>query len=150
MSKSLIFSSTVVAIFVFLLGGGIGIFYQSNKDASQFGTLESRDTQSQTLQSAINGLSSKVVLSSTAYGQVSSIDGRDIVLVYEKDSLKIKIKDDAVIYAPTEENFSGTGVQPQVQFENIKKGDSLNVNFKLLPNGTLEGQVITIIPVFTK
>jgi len=150
MSKSLISSLAVIVIFVFILGCGAGIFYQSKKDASQFDTLQSGNIQSQNTQSVIKDLSSKVVLSSTAYGQVSSINGRDITLTYEKDSLKIKVKDDVIIYAPTKENFSGVGDQPQVQFENIKEGDNLNVSFKLLSNGTLEGQVITIIPNLTK
>ena len=143
MSKPLIFLLIIGAVFIFVLGGGIGVLYQTQQSAPQVEKL-------QTIEASIKGLSSKVIPSINAYGQVTKIEGRNITLDFKGEILTLKIKDDAQILSfvklvSSEENTSGIDNQ-QTDFEEIKNGDNLNISIKFLPEGTLEGQSVIILP----
>ena len=111
-------------------------------------TLEKGKTGSQIeqLEKAADTLkilgSSKIISSFTAIGEVTKINERDITLESSGDILTIHIRDDAKIYSAMSDK------RQQTDFKDIKKGDTLNISLKLLSNGQIEGQEITIIPVF--
>lgn len=142
MEKNLIIILVIGAFIIFILGGGTGIFYQTQKYAPQIEKL-------QILETTAKALSSPVVFDITALGKVTNIDGRNITLNRNNQELTIKIKEDAKITSafksavPGENRFSV--VEKPDTFENIKKGDGLRINIKVLENGKLEGDVVTII-----
>lgn len=96
---------------------------------------------------AANNLSSKVVSSIVAYGQVESINGRDIILSNLGDNLAISISNSAKVYSFVIKKGATAPVQQPVEFENIKVGDKVNVAVKILPSGQLEGSSVIILPV---
>lgn len=132
----------IVAILFFVVGGGLGIAYQIKKDSL---------TPKEKVQvESANKLSSKVIPSITAFGEVSNITGKNITLTFGGDSLVIKIRDDAQIYLPatnsTDKNGKAVALpQRAAKFSDIKTGDSLSINLKLLPDGQIEGQMVIII-----
>lgn len=121
------------ALFFLTLGGGLGILYQQQKEILP--VKETPKTQ------AVQTLSSKVIPSITAFGQVSNIDGRNLTLTFGGDNLTIKINDSAQIYLPA----TKTSAQQTAQFSDIKKGDNVSVNVKLLSDGQMDGQMVVII-----
>jgi hypothetical protein len=132
----------IVAIVFFVVGGGVGVMYQN-----QMGVVPANEAPK--IQ-AVQTLSSKVIPSITAFGQVSSIEGKDVTLTFGGDSLKIKVRDDAQIYLPatstTDQNGKPvTSAQQTAKFSDIKVGDNVSVNLKLLPDGQIEGQMVIII-----
>lgn len=151
MSKVLISLLIMGAVFIFILGGGSGVLYQKQKDPTQKEILPSEKDQK--TESAIKALSSKVVPSIVSYGEVANIEGRNITLNYGGDSLIVRVKDDAQIFsfaqtAPLKKGDIAATTRQKVEFEKIKKGDNLNIIIKLLPDGQLEGQMVTIMPSF--
>jgi len=132
--KTSIILLVIGGLFFLILGGGLGIFYQSQKDV-----LQSPEGNSKL--KAVQVLSSKVIPSITAYGQISNIDGRNITLTFGGDSLNVKINDDAIVYLPSSESSP----QQIAKFEDIKKGDNVSVNLRLLPDGQIEGQMVIIL-----
>ncbi|MGD0576647.1 MAG: hypothetical protein ABSA74_01050 [Candidatus Staskawiczbacteria bacterium] len=137
-NKSKLVILIIVGVALFLIGGGLGIV--STQKGSQRTKIE-----------ATNSLSSKVVSSIIAYGQVKNIDGRNITLSNLDDNLTISIADNAQVYSfttPVAGKNGGTApVQQTVKFENIKIGDNVNVAIKLLPSGQLEGSSVIILPL---
>jgi hypothetical protein len=132
----------IVAFVFFGLGGGLGVLYQN-----QMGVVPANEAPK--IQ-AVQTLSSKVIPSITAFGEVSSVEGKDITLTFGGDSLKIKVRDDAQIYLPatstTDQNGKPvTSAQKTAEFSDIKVGDNVSVNLKLLPDGQIEGQMVIII-----
>jgi len=132
--KTSIILLVIGGLFFLILGGGLGIFYQSQKNALQ--TPEGNSKLK-----AVQVLSSKVIPSITAYGQIANIDGRNITLTFGGDSLNVKINDDAIVYLPSSESSP----QQIAKFEDIKKGDNVSVNLRLLPDGQIEGQMVIIL-----
>ena len=134
---SLIVLSVVVVLVILSLGGGAGVLYQTQKDAPQIEKL-------QALETAVKGLSSKIVPSVVAFGEVSEIEGRNITLTYNGDSVTVAIKADAQISSFVAPSSGGTAKQTIVQFGEIKNGDKLSINTKVLPDGQLQGESIMI------
>jgi len=128
-----------IAIIFLILGGSLGIFYQQIKTAA--------DLKNDSRILAIKELASSVVPSITAYGQVESIDGRDITLNFNGETMKIKIKDDAFVFIPAmSANANGTAsAQKTAEFKDIKVGDNVNVNLKVAEDGQIEGQMVIIL-----
>lgn len=131
----------IVAVVAIVVGGVLGMSMQSAKDASSV-------SMASKLQPAVKTLSSKVVPSIVAYGQVSDMQGRNITLNYGGDSITVPIAENSNVYsfvAPVAGSKTTTPTQQKVQFAEIKKGDSLNVSLKLLPDGTIQGQNVIIL-----
>ena len=141
----------VVCAILFLLGIGLGLLLIQQPNSK--------------IQTADN-LSSKVVSSIVAYGQVKNIDGRNITLSNLGDSLTISLTDNAQIYAFSTSASSATSVasstgksksvapvksttpvQRTAAFENIKVGDSVNVALRLGTDGQMQGTSLVILPV---
>ena len=122
------------------MGGGSGIFYQKEKDALQIENAQKMET-------IVRAMSSEMVLESIVSGKVFFIEGRNITLVSGENSFIVRIKEDAIIYflrpVPVEIGLT----QKQLVFEDIKYGDNLEIGFKLLPDGILEGQEINVFPI---
>ena len=134
MERKFIISAIIGALFFFVLGGGLGVYYASEAGGVP-GSKAAVKTQ------AVQTLSSKVIPSITAYGQVSKIDGKNITLNYGGDSLTIKLRDDAQIFFPS----TATTPQKMAKFEDIKVGQNVSMNIKLLPDGQIEGQLVIIL-----
>lgn len=132
----------VVAVLFLIVGGGVGMAYQTQKDSVKI-------KQVNIMEPAFKGLSSKVIPSIVAYGQVTNIEGRNITLSYSGESLTVKIKDNANIYSFATAPGTKTASQEKANFSDIKKGDNLNISLKLLADGSLEGQSAIILPLPT-
>jgi len=87
---------------------------------------------------------SKLINSIIAFGKISNVSGRTITLTSGTDTLEITMRANAQIYSfttPTSSGgqLTGTPAQNVVAFEDIKVGDNLNVNMRMLPDGSFEG-----------
>ena len=142
MNKLLTFLFTIGAVFIFVLGGGAGILYQTQKDAPQIDKLAS----------LLKRITSRAIPSITAYGQVASIEGKNITLASGGDNIIVSVRGDTEIYSfaqPTAQKQEQAVLPTKqlVKFEDIKKGDTLNISLKVLPDGQLEGNTIIIMPL---
>ena len=142
MNKAIITLLIILAVLVSLaLGAGLGIFYQMQKPAPQLVVAEKNAT-------TIKDLSSGIVLSAVAYGQVSVIDGRKVTLTYNGQNMQIEIAKDALIYyLPSgggSIKLSAANVQ-KAKISDIKTGDLLNVTITVSPDGVLIGNNVSII-----
>jgi hypothetical protein len=116
------------------LGIWFGIFYQQQKD------LIGEKNIGNTLKS----LSSKNIASIIAYGQLTRTEGRDITISYLGDSMKILIEDGCKIYL-IGSRAGGQSEKKEINFEEIKVGDHLNITIKIMPDGQIIGQSILIL-----
>jgi len=130
MKKNNILILIIVGLALFVVGSGAGVFYQTQKDSLKVETIDK--------------LSSKAVPSIVAYGQVEKIEGRDVALSYQEDALTVRVKDNAVIYSFIVDS-EGKSSQQKVDFSEIKKGDNVNINVKVLETGELQGQQVYIL-----
>jgi len=100
-------------------------------------------------------LGSKVISSISAFGKVSKIQDRDITLSSLGDVLSVDMPDTVRVYsftvAPADKNgLSSTAKQKIASFGDIKVGDSINANLKLLPTGKFQGVSVIILPSASK
>ena len=144
MSKNLIILLIIGAVFIFVLGGGLGVLYQTQKDAPQI-------KKSQAAELALKGLTLKVVQPITAYGQVSKVEGRNVTLTSGGESLTIRIKENASIFSSVQTDSLAKGakdtITKKIGLKDVRIGDNLIITMKLFPDGQLEGQTVAIIPV---
>lgn len=148
MKTILIVLLLLAVLVIFVLGGGVGVFYQTQKDSPLL-------AQAERAEATVKNLSSKTVLSIVAYGQVTNIQGRDITISYLGDSLIVRVKENSMIYslvAPsvTQKGATAASTQQQAEFKDIKKGDNLNIVLRLLPDGQLEGSTVMIMSSLVK
>ena len=128
-------SAVLIPGLLFLvLGIGVGFLYKTLSISPQI----------QKTTAVIKDLSSKTVLSITAYGQVSNIEGEDITLSHNGDSIKVGMKENSPVYSFTNDS-TGKPVQKKVSLKEIKIGDNLNITIKLLPDGQIQGQSVLIL-----
>lgn len=131
----------VVAVVAVIVGGVLGMGMQTAKDSSAVSAAAK-------LQPAVKTLSSKVIPSIIAYGQVTNIQDRNITLTYGGDSITVPVGNNSNIYSfipPAAGSKTATPTQQKVQFGEIKKGDSLNISVKLSADGKIEGQSVIIL-----
>jgi len=121
-----------VALLILAFGGGY-----------VFKTIQA-SPQIKKAETVVKDLSSKTVLSAVVYGQVSKIEGRDITLSYNGDSIKINITDTTPIYSFAND-FTGKSVQKKVDFKDIKIGNTLNITIKILPDGQMQSQSVLVL-----
>lgn len=99
-----------------------------------------------------NLLTSKVIggLNTTAFGEITEISGRNITLSNEGDALTISIKEDATIFRLLPPEGSAETPQPatreEIEFEEIKVGDQVNISCQLKADETLEGVDVMVLP----
>ena len=148
MDKSLVIGLLIIAgLLIFVLGGGLGVFYQTQKDTLSVETASKAVVEAKTETDALTKtLTSKALSSITGSGQVTDIAGRNITLSSGGDSITFNLLGNAQILSFVADS-TGKMTQQKVDFSQIKKGDNLSVNLKLLPDGTLEGQAVMILPL---
>lgn len=133
----------VGALIILIIGAALGMVYQAQKGSTSL--FPSSDSSA-----VVKTLSSKVIASIIAYGTVSDIQGKNITLSYNSDSVTIAIADTAEIYSFSQASGSNTApTQTKTEFSQIKKGDSLNITLNLLSDGQLKGTSVIILPGFT-
>lgn len=137
MEKKNLITLVVVAVLALIVGGVLGMSMQAQKDAPQIQKAEK-------FESTIKSLSSKIVPSIMAYGQVSNINGRDLTIVYGTESLTINIKDDATIQSFVPPSNGSAPIQQKVEINALKNGDSVNIGLELV-DGKLIGKSVVIL-----
>jgi len=135
MSKSNIVVIIIVGIIIFVIGGAVGVFYQMQKDAPEL--LKA---------SALEKLSSNVIPSIVAYGEVLDINGRDVLISFSGASLTVPIDENAQVYSFNNSSASESPTQQQANFSEIKKGDYLNISLKVSMDGEIQGKTVIILP----
>ena len=96
----------------------------------------------------LTALTSKVIPSVGAYGQVAKIDGNNLTISYQGDSIVVTVGGSAKIYAQTivKKGTVSTPTTQQISLQNIKVGDNVSVNIKVQPTGQLQGLSIVVLP----
>lgn len=145
MNKLLISLLIIGAVSLFVLGGGVGVLYQTQKDAPQIEALQATELKLQKIELVTKSLASKTISLISAYGQVQNIDGKNITLSFSGDSITVGLADNVQVLAFVGDGKGKTSYQPY-DFSQIKKGYTVSVNLKLLSDGTLQGQAIIIMP----
>jgi hypothetical protein len=122
----------VIAIVFFVLGAGLGIFYQDQKNNSQPMSASSAKL-----------LGSRIIPSIMVSGKVSKLEGRNITIISDGDTAVIPISDGATVYSFISSEDSS---QKESDFSQIKVGDRVNISLKWLQDGGFVGETIIIIP----
>ncbi len=141
----------LVIVFIFFFGYSLGTVSgnSTSKNAVQ------SQVQTQKMPEAINVLSSKVIPSIAAYGIVTKIDGRNITLTYQTDSIVITMRSDAKIYSyvvnsalvkPGSKPPANAYVTKLADFNDIKVNQNLSANIKVYPDGRVEGFSAIFLP----
>lgn len=150
-NKILIIVFSVVIGLILSLGAGyfIGVSLEQEKTGTQIQGLEKLTNVTSFL------TSSKLISSIIVFGKVTNISGRTITLAVESENLQVSIKEGAQIYSFTapvsvDGKMSGVPKQEVAEFKNIKIGDNLNINMKMLADGQAEGFSATIFPATFK
>jgi hypothetical protein len=83
-------------------------------------------------------------------GQVLKVDGKNITMSYQSDSRLVPTSSDVRVYAlvvAPKTLFNKTGFENKpVEFKDIKVGDNLEMNARVLQSGQIEGYNIIILP----
>ena len=116
---------TIAGLVVFAIGGGCGVLYQQSKETYSSNILNSK-------------------LISAVSGKVIKVDGRNITIFSENESMVIKIKDGAQIYTPAK-NSAGDTFSQSESLGNVKINDSVTAYIKFLPGGIVESDRLFII-----
>lgn len=125
---------TGIAIVFLVIGSLFGMsFYKQRAEA-----------QLQKFKNALEVLGSEVVPSVVSYGKVISINGRDVTMAFNEDTITIKIKDDAKIYVL--ESGSASGNREPYGFSDIKVGDMLKVDISIDSSGNFVGDSVIDFP----
>ncbi|MEK7658529.1 MAG: hypothetical protein AAB352_01530 [Patescibacteria group bacterium] len=143
MNKSLAFLLVIGGVIIFILGGGAGVFYQTQQTQQNIPP----NNEAVAATTAVKSLSSKVIPSIVAFGEVASISGRNITLKNAGESLIIKIDENAQISSFNAVPVKGTNTptQGKAEFKDIKVGNTLSINLRLLPSAVLKGMSVVII-----
>ena len=129
-----------LALFLVALGGGIGIIYQNQNDAPLKEEISILKGSTAVLENTVKELSSPVITPIVAYGQVKKIDGKNITLNFNEGSLTVKIKDDAKVYYSTSNGNNSAPTMKEVNFNNIKVNDTLDIFLEISKDNRLEGK----------
>lgn len=128
----------VIAVVLLVAGIALGVLYQGI-----VGTNQAQKTKQ--LAGLIDALSSDVVPSVAVYGKVTFINGRNISVTYNQKTVSVHIKEGTPIYSSAGTDATGKLVKNQVDISELKNGDDLSINAKILPDGTLEAQMVLIL-----
>jgi hypothetical protein len=144
--QKIIFVIITVIIGIIVLFTGFCIGSLSNTSITNTAIVE-KDAK---LQTAINALSSGMVVSAVAQGNVTKISGKTLTLTSGTDSMDILIADNAQIFSFAPSGTASNAATPtKVNFLSIKTGDQLNVNIQVSASGDIQGTSVLIIPPAT-
>lgn len=137
---------TLIAIVI--IGGLIllGIGYSVGLSSGQKAVKEVKAPLAELLASKVIGS-----LTTIATGEVTEISDRSLTLSAEGDTLTILIRENAPIYrlVPPEEKtpkIPQPVVREEMNFEEIKVGDRVNIFCQLKADASLEGIEVIILP----
>lgn len=142
----------IVAVIILIVGVVGGMAWQKSLSAASLQKL----AQLQAMEPTIKSLSTKMFPSIVAYGNVTKIEGRNITLTSNAETITIPTTDNTYIYtveAPTKPAAKGTTAAPtqqRAQFSQIKTGNNVSVAIRVLPTGGIEALSVMIIPLGTK
>ena len=139
----LIIFFAIIFILVVLFAFVAGVSFQMKKDSPK---LETGQKNEITLQK----LSSKLIHSIDAYGQVKNISGRDVTLSSGTDNLTVRISNDAKILFYIAPEGSKQSSTQKAGFEDIKKDFMVNININILSDGSLESSSVIIFLTYPK
>ncbi len=138
--------SLVAGLIVLAAGFGLGNALQK-KPAT---TAQVASQQTQVMPDSIKVLSSNVIAPITARGKVSKIDGNNFTLLFQTASATIAMRGDTKVYilvvAPPSALNKSKYMSKQVALKDIKVGDNVEVNVRVLTTGQIEGYNIIILP----
>jgi len=137
MRRNFVILFIFIGLFLFVLGGGLGILYEAQQNGPQTGKSQ---TEANNL---VRDLSSEVVRSIVVYGKVEAIDGKNIIVSNGGDIITIELSENIQAYSSSRDDL-GRPSQQEIQIKDIKKGDILNITSKLLPDGQLQGLSVFI------
>ncbi|MGA2418024.1 MAG: hypothetical protein ABSF55_02200 [Candidatus Staskawiczbacteria bacterium] len=129
----------IIGLVIFVIGAGLGVFYQTKKDAIQI-------QQDEKISAEIQSLSSDIVTAVAAYGKVVAINGRDVTLSYSGKSLTINVGENVPVTsfsAPAKGSTQGTS--QNLKFSDIKTGDNLSIALKIGQDGKLAAQTVLVL-----
>lgn len=135
MDKKSIIILILIGVVIFVVGGGVGILYKTEK-TSEFSIKGS------------NMLSSRVISKIVAYGEVTEINKRNITLSFLEESLTFEIKENTPVYKIVGDE-PGSAFWQDSTFNEIKEGNRLNINLKIKENNEIEIVAVYILsPAF--
>ncbi len=131
----------IISIFsgllILIIGIVFGVLYQPRQLQNILET---------TTPPAVKVLSSKTIPSITAYGLITKIDGNNITIDNQGDSMTMTVRDDAKIYA----FLATTGKSQQITLKDLKIGDNLSVNVKITSSGQVDAYSLIVLPPIPK
>ena len=150
MSLKNILLSLVLALAMLGLGAWLGMTLGGQK-TSALSQITRQVSSSSTL---AKSLSSKVVPSISAYGQVTNVSSNSLTVSYQEDSVIIPVASDAKIYSfiatvPPALKKGKPAPAPTSQviaLQDVKVGNTVSVSMRVLPNGQLQALSIVIPP----
>lgn len=128
MNKLNLIILVLIGVALFIFGSVLGGYYQMQKLEPQL--------------SAVRALSSEVVPSIVAYGQVTKIDNNDLTLTYGEGTVTIRVRDNAPVYYLM--NSSSGEETKEIRLRDLKVGDNVHVSINVSSNGKLEGTTVAV------
>ncbi len=148
-NKSLVITLLIIGGIVILAVGYLGgILFRAQKTV----------TQLEKTSKLIEVMSSKMIPSIVAVGEVTNISERNITLKAHTNeekplTISIKIANDAELTSfvfPTAgeegEGVLGAPTREEIEFKEIKVGSNVNVSLKILPDASFEGTSVIVFP----
>jgi len=136
--KTLIILLLAFIVIAIVFSVWIGIFYQKQKDKVEFDKLKQ----------VFSILSSSNIPLISAYGIVTDIKGRNITLDLSGSSITLNINDKSTVFSLERVGSSGNSLsdisRKNASFEDIKKGDHLNIGLKILSSGEIKVKSVII------
>lgn len=139
--------SLVAGILILILGVWLGMLLGGK------GTMTASQTSQVAAGAALTkALSSKVIPSIAAYGQVTKIDGSNLTISYQGDSVVVSVDSNSKIYSfakqPTTTTTKKTTAptSQQIALKDVKVGDNVSVNIKVFPTGEMQGLSVVVLP----
>jgi len=127
----------IVGLVAFVIGGGLGIYIQSQEFMSGANNIKKIIEVTQ---------SKKVIPSIPARGQITNVFGRTITLIYAGESLAIPINKTAKITSMAAGVGTSFSQTKDILISDIKVGDAANISLNILQDGTIEGESVVVFP----
>jgi DNA-directed RNA polymerase subunit E'/Rpb7 len=132
---------TISGLVILVVGGGIGVAYQLQKQQ----VINAGVTNNCTSNSTVKTLSSQLIHSIIVSGTVTNVSGENITVSDGNTTAVVTTIDTVQVYSFTKDKNEKTS-QVKDDFSHIKKGDNINANCVLSPKGILEGEAVFILP----
>lgn len=120
----------IISSIVFLLIGCLlGIFFYKHKEYKKIVGFEK----------VVAALNSEAIPSIVSYGKVTKIDGRNLQIAFNEDTITIIIRDNAKVYMIKN---SLAGKRSISEFGDIKIGDMVNIELSVNEDGEFIGNSV--------